>query len=57
EIVSFISESVTLEPGDIIGTGTPGGVGFKQDPPIFLGSGDKLELTIENIGTLNNTVN
>ncbi|MDY6864986.1 MAG: fumarylacetoacetate hydrolase family protein [Halobacteriota archaeon] len=56
EVVSFISESVTLEPGDIIGTGTPGGVGFKQDPPIFLGSGDELELTIENIGTLKNTV-
>ncbi|MDY6930788.1 MAG: fumarylacetoacetate hydrolase family protein [Halobacteriota archaeon] len=56
EIVSFISESVTLEPGDIIGTGTPGGVGFKRDPPIFLRSGDELELTIEKIGTLNNKV-
>jgi len=56
DIVSFISESVTLEPGDIIGTGTPGGVGFKQDPPIFLRSGDELELTIENIGTLKNVV-
>ncbi|MDY6965742.1 MAG: fumarylacetoacetate hydrolase family protein [Halobacteriota archaeon] len=54
--VSYISKSVTLEPGDIIGTGTPGGVGFRHKPPKFLKSGDELELTIENIGTLRNVV-
>lgn len=56
EIVSFISKSVTLEAGDIIGTGTPAGVGSMQKPPRFLKSGDELELTIENIGTLRNVV-
>lgn len=56
DIVSFISKSVTLEPGDIIGTGTPSGVGSMQKPPRFLKAGDELELTIENIGTLRNVV-
>ncbi|MDY6966317.1 MAG: fumarylacetoacetate hydrolase family protein [Halobacteriota archaeon] len=56
EIVSFISKWITLEPGDLIGTGTPSGVGSMQKPPRFLKSGDELELTIENIGTLRNVV-
>ena len=53
-IVSFISEGITLEPGDVIGTGTPPGVGVARSPPIFLKSGDKLELQIQNIGSLVN---
>jgi len=54
QIVSFISEGITLKPGDIIGTGTPPGVGAARSPPVFLKSGDKLELYIENIGKLIN---
>ena len=56
QIVSFISEGITLKPGDVIGTGTPPGVGVAQNPPVFLKSGDKLELFIENIGKLINFV-
>ena len=56
KIISFISEGMTLMPGDIIGTGTPPGVGVARNPPVFLKSGDKLELSIENIGILINHV-
>ncbi len=56
EIVSFISEAITLIPGDIIGTGTPAGVGAARKPPKPLKSGDIIEMTIENIGTLRNRV-
>ncbi|MBM7540956.1 fumarylacetoacetate hydrolase family protein [Amphibacillus cookii] len=55
-LVAFISNLMTLEPGDIILTGTPDGVGFAQQPPAFLRAGDQVELTIEGIGTLTNTV-
>jgi len=47
---------MTLEPGDIISTGTPDGVGFKRNPPVFLHSGDIVEVEIENIGKLKNPV-
>lgn len=56
EIVSFISESITLLPGDIIGTGTPPGVGAARKPPKSLKAGDLIEMTIEKIGTLRNPV-
>ena len=56
EIISFISEGLTLMPGDIIGTGTPPGIGAARNPPIFLKSGDKMELSIEKIGILINQV-
>ena len=56
EIVSFISEAITLLPGDIIGTGTPPGVGAAQKPPRSLRPGDMVEMNIENIGTLRNKV-
>jgi 2-keto-4-pentenoate hydratase/2-oxohepta-3-ene-1,7-dioic acid hydratase in catechol pathway len=56
EIVSFISEAITLLPGDIIGTGTPAGVGAGKNPPQSLKSGNLVELTIENIGSLRNRV-
>ena len=56
EIISFISEAITLLPGDIIGTGTPAGVGAGKNPPQSLKSGDLVELTIENIGSLRNRV-
>ncbi|MFX1296860.1 MAG: fumarylacetoacetate hydrolase family protein [Promethearchaeota archaeon] len=56
EIISFISEAITLLPGDIVGTGTPPGVGIAKKPPQSLKSGDLIEMTIENIGTLQNHI-
>ena len=55
EIVSYLSRSFTLEPGDVIATGTPGGVGAFRDPPRFLGDGDVVTVEIERIGRLENT--
>ncbi len=51
ELVSYISEFMTLEPGDIISTGTPPGVGFGLTPPQYLRDGDVMELSIEGLGT------
>lgn len=56
EVVSFISQSITLEAGDIIFTGTPSGVGVFRKPPVFLKPGDLVEVTIEKIGKLTNPV-
>ncbi|WP_296603464.1 fumarylacetoacetate hydrolase family protein [Nocardioides sp.] len=56
EIVSWFSTQFTLNPGDVILTGTPGGVGAFREPPIRLGAGDVVEVTIEGIGTLVNPV-
>ena len=55
-LVSFVSQTITLETGDLIFTGTPDGVGVFRDPPVFLKSGDVVEVTIEKIGTLRNPV-
>jgi acylpyruvate hydrolase len=55
-LVEYLSRSMTLEPGDVVSTGTPGGVGVYRDPPIFLKSGDVMRLEIEGIGVLENTV-
>lgn len=55
-LVSFISHNMTLLPGTIILTGTPEGVGFSRKPPIWLREGDTVEIEIESIGTLKNTV-
>jgi 2-keto-4-pentenoate hydratase/2-oxohepta-3-ene-1,7-dioic acid hydratase in catechol pathway len=54
EIISYCSSSFTLEPGDVIATGTPGGVGVFRDPPRFLGDGDRVIVEIEGIGRLEN---
>ena len=56
EIVSFLSRACTLEPGDLILTGTPWGVGGFRDPPIFLQPGDKVEVEVDGIGVLANDV-
>ena len=56
ELISFLSETITLEPGDVIATGTPPGVGFGRKPPVFLKAGDQMEVEIEKIGTLNSVV-
>jgi 2-keto-4-pentenoate hydratase/2-oxohepta-3-ene-1,7-dioic acid hydratase in catechol pathway len=55
-IVSFLSSIMTLEPGDIIATGTPSGVGFKRTPQLFLQDGDVVEVEIEGIGQLRNPI-
>ncbi|NLG85742.1 MAG: fumarylacetoacetate hydrolase family protein, partial [Firmicutes bacterium] len=55
-LVSFLSKLMTLEPGDVIATGTPAGVGFVRKPPVFLRPGDKVEVEIEGLGILKNTV-
>ena len=54
EIISYCSRSFTLEPGDVIATGTPGGVGVFRDPPRFLADGDRVVVEIERIGRLEN---
>jgi len=55
-LISYLSQTMTLLPGDILSTGTPGGVGVFRNPPIFLKSGDRLAVTIAGLGTLSNTV-
>ncbi len=56
QIIAILSQGITLEPGDIIATGTPSGVGFARKPPEFLKAGDVVETEIEGIGLLKNTV-
>jgi 2-keto-4-pentenoate hydratase/2-oxohepta-3-ene-1,7-dioic acid hydratase in catechol pathway len=56
EVISFASEAITLEPGDLIATGTPAGVGFARTPPIFLRDGDEVTVEIDGIGSLTNPV-
>ena len=55
-LIAYISKTITLEPGDVITTGTPHGVGTFWKPPIFLQPGDVIEIEIEKIGILRNTV-
>lgn len=52
EIISYASGCLTLEPGDVVFTGTPEGVGFRRNPPVFMGDGDTVEVEIERVGTL-----
>jgi 2-keto-4-pentenoate hydratase/2-oxohepta-3-ene-1,7-dioic acid hydratase in catechol pathway len=56
ELIAFLSDTITLEPGDVIATGTPPGVGFARKPPVFLKDGDVMEIEIEKIGKLRNPV-
>jgi len=56
DLVEYLSTAFTLEPGDIIATGTSGGVGFKMAPPRYLGDGDTVRIEIQEIGELQNTV-
>lgn len=56
ELVAFLSETVTLEPGDVIATGTPPGVGFARTPPVFMKPGDVVEVEVEKLGVLSNPV-
>jgi 2-keto-4-pentenoate hydratase/2-oxohepta-3-ene-1,7-dioic acid hydratase in catechol pathway len=56
ELVSILSQTMTLEPGDLIATGTPAGVGVARRPPSFLADGDVVEVEIESLGRLSNRV-
>ncbi|WHY68864.1 fumarylacetoacetate hydrolase family protein [Neobacillus sp. SuZ13] len=56
KIISFLSQSMTLKPGDLIATGTPPGVGMGRNPKVWLKNGDRINVTIEKIGTLSNHV-
>jgi 2-keto-4-pentenoate hydratase/2-oxohepta-3-ene-1,7-dioic acid hydratase in catechol pathway len=56
ELIAFTSEAITLEPGDLLLTGTPGGVGEFRDPPVYLRDGDEVTVEIEGVGTLTNPV-
>ena len=55
-LIEILSEVMTLEPGDVIATGTPAGVGYARTPPSFLKPGDVCEVTVAGIGTLSNPV-
>ena len=55
-LIHYISGFCTLDPGDVIVTGTPGGVGFKRNPPLFMVEGDTVEVEIDLIGTLVNPI-
>lgn len=56
ELIAYITQSITLEPGDVIATGTPAGVGYGRKPPVFLKAGDMMEVCIESIGGLGNPI-
>ncbi|RLL46893.1 FAA hydrolase family protein [Oceanobacillus piezotolerans] len=56
KLVAFLSNLMTLEPGDVVLTGTPGGVGVARDPQVFLKDGDVVKIEIDKIGTLENKV-
>ena len=56
DLISYLSQVFTLEPGDVIATGTPAGVGFTRKPPIFMKPGDHVRIEIAGLGALENTV-
>jgi 2,4-didehydro-3-deoxy-L-rhamnonate hydrolase len=56
QLIEYISKAITLDPGDVIATGTPSGVGVFRDPPIFLAPGDRARCEIEGIGSVDNPV-
>lgn len=56
DLIFYLSEAITLEPGDLIITGTPAGVGFARKPPLFMKDGDICEVEIEGLGVLRNPV-
>lgn len=55
-LIEFVSATITLEPGDVIATGTPAGVGVFRDPPVFLEPGDRVRVEVDGIGSLENPV-
>lgn len=55
-LIAYVSQALDWQPGDILATGTPSGIGFKRKPPIFLTPGDTFEVVIPGVGSLSNTV-
>jgi 2-keto-4-pentenoate hydratase/2-oxohepta-3-ene-1,7-dioic acid hydratase in catechol pathway len=55
-IIAYVSQFITLEPGDIIATGTPEGVGLARTPPLWMKPGDRVEVEIDGIGILANAI-
>ncbi len=55
-VIEYVTTFTTLRPGDVISTGTPGGVGFKRNPPVFMKAGDTVEIEITKIGKLVNKI-
>jgi 2-keto-4-pentenoate hydratase/2-oxohepta-3-ene-1,7-dioic acid hydratase in catechol pathway len=56
EIIAYVSTFTSLSAGDVIATGTPGGVGFKREPPLWMRPNDVVEVEIEGVGTLRNVI-
>jgi 2-keto-4-pentenoate hydratase/2-oxohepta-3-ene-1,7-dioic acid hydratase in catechol pathway len=56
DLLAYLSDTIALEPGDIIATGTPAGIGFARDPAVLLGANDIVEVEIEKIGVLRTTI-
>ncbi len=56
ELIAYITRTITLEPGDLIATGTPAGVGAFRDPPLYMQPGDEITIEIEGLGSLTNPV-
>jgi 2-keto-4-pentenoate hydratase/2-oxohepta-3-ene-1,7-dioic acid hydratase in catechol pathway len=56
ELIVYLSKGMTLQAGDVIATGTPGGVGDSAQPPVYLTEGDVVEVTVAGVGTLSNPV-
>ena len=55
-LISYISKAMPWQAGDVLVTGTPGGVGFKRNPPVYMKDGDKIEVEITDVGILTNTI-
>jgi 2-keto-4-pentenoate hydratase/2-oxohepta-3-ene-1,7-dioic acid hydratase in catechol pathway len=56
EVIAFVSQAITLEPGDLIITGTPAGVGAFRSPPVWMAPGDEITIEIEGLGSITNPV-
>jgi 2-keto-4-pentenoate hydratase/2-oxohepta-3-ene-1,7-dioic acid hydratase in catechol pathway len=56
KLIEYISQGITLEPGDVIATGTPNGVGDARKPPLYMKKGDVIEIEVGNLGKLVNPV-
>jgi 2,4-diketo-3-deoxy-L-fuconate hydrolase len=56
DLIAYITRTITLEPGDLIATGTPAGVGAFRKPPVFMQPGDEITIEIEGLGSLTNPV-
>jgi 2,4-didehydro-3-deoxy-L-rhamnonate hydrolase len=56
DLIAYITQTITLEPGDLIATGTPAGVGAFRKPPVFMQPGDEITIEIEGLGSLKNPV-